>query len=408
MPDDAQLLDLSRPPEAEPATTVERQPSSGLRWGLAAICIIVGVGVLGALLDAPADPEAAGQSPATTAPVPTREALEAGRTTLPPPATTAPGIDTNRVEPYPGFSAPFGVPLPERVTPFEGPDDLVVVGHSPGARLAAVRPDGSVEEWLAPGGGPGFLPQANTDQTVVGLAGQGTGAMVVHGDGSAHTFVTDNRDAPVFFPLADGTGYVIHGSWLGRVTYLGLDGVETGSGPELARGSVMLGDTSLGLAVRGLDGITRILDRQTGATVLDLRTEPLAVAGDHQAVVRCSDPTTCRAEIQTLEGVTTALLPIDPLTAHRVILGMSPDGRSVAYLQYPSLHVMGSDGAPGPVFTAQGVDRVLWSGDTIAIVAGHEVQLWSPGMESPATLDIGEAIDPTARSLLLLRDPSRT
>ena len=415
MSEDAQQLDLSRSSEDAPVTaTVERRPSSLLTWGLVALSVlVVAIGVGGAVFGAE---QTLRDDEPTLAPTPTTPPATAPSAATPPtPAavlpsssTSTPSIDVNRVEPYPGFSAPFGSPLPERVPPFEGPDDLVLVGHSPGARLAVVRPDGSVEEWLAPGGGPGFLPQAVTTQTMLGFAGQGAGAMVVHGDGSAFSFMTDNRDAPVFFPRADGTGYVVHGSWLGRVTYLGLDGTETGTGPELARGSVMLGDTSPGLAVRGLDGITRILDRADGSTIVELRTEPLAVAGGHQVVVRCSNPTTCRAEIQDLAGMTTAPLPIDPLTAHRVVMGMSPDGRSVAYLQYPSLHVIGTDGTPGPTFTTQGVDRVLWSGDTVAVVAGHEVQLWSPGMEVPAVLDLGSAIDPSARGLLLLRDPTRS
>lgn len=393
------VLDHGVDPDGE-ADTVERGPD--LRWLWLAIAVVVatvGMGIAGAIVGndssppparAPAEPETTSEPARADQATPEDGAPEP---TVPP---------TDIADPLAASNLTPRAQLPDRVPPFESTDPIVIIGHHPGGALAAVRPDGSVTE-LVESNGRGFLPQTSNGRTLVGLLHAGATTVVIAPDGTPGFAVVDNRDAPVYRSLHDGSGYVVHGTWLGRVHYIGNDGAEIGNGPDLARGTRVLGDTQEGLAIEAIDGTALIIDRETGDVVRRLASVPLRIAGTHQVVVVCRDGTDCSIEIQTLDGTTTGVLDTDPVIAGRLIVGMSRDGTRIAYRQQPEVKIADVTGATVVSFVERSLDRVLWVGDTV-ISVGQSIQLWDPGLDGPVVLDIGDAIDPDVRGITALTD----
>ena len=391
MADGLELLELSgNAPGA--GDTIERTPNRRIIWVLlAAVGILVVVAVAGALLDSSDDPPPASATPTTAA-----TELDTASAQTPPP-TSEPTAAPSRQQPS-GFTPP----LPDAVPAFDAPDDLVIFGHTTLGRLATIRPDGTVTEWL-PNSGAAFLPQARGAVAVVGLMNVGGTMIVIDGNGDADNVLVDNRDAPVYVPNHDGTGFVVHGTWLGKIRYIDNDATELEDGPAVARGTKVLADTAPGLAVLSLDGNASIIDRTTGAELHRLDTVPLAVAGEHQVVVTCDNAVVCRVEIQRFDGTTTGVLDIDPVIAQRLVLGISPTGDQIAYLHQQRVRIVDSSGDELVRIQVRGEPSVVWSGDTVLVVDDQTAQLWTLGDEAAAEIEILDVIDPDNRGIALLR-----
>jgi hypothetical protein len=388
--------------DGEPST-VERSPDTRLLWWiLGALGAAVVLGAIGALLRS--DPSAPEPSE-TDRPARAEVAPPAGSVDAPPdPVAPQPTIEP--APPRRFLDSPGGIPgaeFPASVPPFEGPPGLVLVGHSDQGRLAAVRPDGTVTELMV-GDGARFLPQAVNSTTLLGLMDLGGSTLTLDANGEVGTVLVDNHDAPIYLPSSGGQGYVVHGTWLGKVTYIDAQAVETARGPDLARGTVVIGDTDAGLVVMALDGAALLIDRSDGTVLRRLPSVPLTVGGSHQVVVACTTPNHCRTEIQTIGGETTGILDVDPHLAGRLVTAMSPDGRYVAYRFQQQLRVVDTAGAEVVRFRADDVQQVLWFADAVIVADRASVQLWMPGFDTPHGLDIGAAIHPSFRGIAVIED----
>ncbi len=387
------LLDHGLEPDPD---TVERGPN--LRWWWIAATVLVAavaLGVGGAIFGGESTPTPAA-APAPPAPTPAGPTAPASQNESEP---AAPSADAQT----PATPAPTTPPgLPRQVPPFASATPIVLIGHHPSGALAAVRPDGSVTE-LVPSSGRGFLPQASNGRTLLGLMNAGAAAVVLAPDDSQGLVAINDRDAPAYYPLHDGSGYIVHGTWLGKLHYVGNDGAQSRQGPDLARGTRILGDTVEGLAVQAIDGTALIVDRTTGEVLRRLASVPLAIAGNHQVVVACRDASDCSLEIQTLDGETTGVLDADPVIAERLIAGMSHDGTRIAYLDQPNVTIVDITGTTVVSFAERSPDHVIWGADSVVVV-GQATQLWQPELGEPVVLDIATAIDPGLRGIVLLED----
>lgn len=407
MPESPEVLLLDRQSDEHQHndfTTVERRPDLRLLWLLlAALGTIVLLGAVGALFSGGENDTTGTEPPVAPSSVaPPAAGTETDE--LDPTGPLEPQAELEGRPPSLGnFGGIPGSELPESVPAFDAPAGLVLVGHSPGGRLAAVRPDGSVTELMA-GDGIRFLPLASDGASILGLMNIGGSTLTLDAQGATAAVFADNKDAPAYYPSHTGHGYVVHGTWLGKVAYIDEHGTPIGEGPALARGTVVMGDTDPGLVVRALDGTALLIDRVDGAVLDRLTSTPLAVGGNHQVAVKCDDAAECRVEIQTMQGETTGLLDVDPGLAGRLVASMSPDGRYVAYRFRQQLRVVDLAGAEVALFSAGALEHLLWFEDAIVLADSHSVRLWMPGLAEPAELDLSGAIDTAFRGIAVIRD----
>lgn len=410
MSESPEILVLQSPSDPDPSEdpTYERQVDRRLLWllvGLAATVIVVAAA--GAIVGAARDDTAA--PPATTAAARASDAdpdvnddaaADVGTSDVPSaPRTT--GLDALAQEFNDQVQGPAAA-LPQSVTPFDAPDDLVLVGLSPSNRLAAVSPSGQVQE-LLPNAGGRFFPLAASSAALLGSLNAGAGTFSITTDGSVFGIPADTRDAPIYLPSHDGEGFVVHGTWLGQIDYIDASGQTVGEGPELTRGTRVIGDAEPGLVIEALDGTALLIDRTTGEVIRRLAAVPLAVGGNHQVVLACDDGDSCRAEIQLLSGETTAVLDIDPVLADRLVVGMSPDGRQATYLFQQRVRVVDTAGTQLASIAIGNLVSVGWLDGSVVVAHDQGIEIWNPGAAEPTSLDLGAVIDPGLRGLFVLR-----
>ena len=297
------------------------------------------------------------------------------------------------------FGAGPGAPLPERIAPLPiGPEHLLV-GHRIGFRLGAVGADGEVQEFLA-GDGVRFLPLTHIDAALLGISTLTESTMVVGSDGSVHSAHTDSTDAPLFYPRADGDGFIMHGTQEGNLTVLDSTDVALSTGRFLALGTRVIADSTHGLVVEGVDGQARIVDLTTGEVTAQLPSVPLAVGGSRQVAVTCTSSLACRLAVSPLSpdpdgggSFHSRRRPDHGLTPRRGLLreprlsGLSPKWRHGNH-RCPQRQDRGRVDGFASATTAWLADELL-----VAWTSDRGTAVWRPGTEA-VLIGLGEAMIP--------------
>ena len=409
MPSDGNATDpaliILDSPERAPGRidqTIERSPNLKPLWifGLAVIGVAIAAGVSSILDKSGDDPDAAAEESANAQPL-SEDAASGTIETVPTP------IEPGRRS-LGQFGAGPGPPLPERIAPLPiGPEHLLV-GHSIGFRVGAVGADGEVQEFLA-GDGARFLPLTHIETALLGVSTLTGSTVVVGSDGSVHTVSTDSTDAPLFYPRADGDGFIMYGTQKGELTVLDSNGVALSTGRLLALGTRVIADSAHGLVVEGVDGQARIVDLTTGEVIAQLPSVPLAVGGSRQVAVTCTSALACRLSISPLlpgpDGGAGFTLDGDPTMASRLVVGFSGNHGLMVYRQSGGMEiidahtgeVMGRIDGFASATTAWLADELL-----VAWTSDRQTAVWRPGTEA-VLIDLGEAVIPVLRGLTPLR-----
>jgi hypothetical protein len=400
-------VDEPSTPDSAPDTTTEPDPvtvqevarSRTGPWIFAAAAVLGGGVAVSAFTD---------DSPTVQTPIPVTEQVGV-TTTQAPDASVDPSTSAASGTATPDDAVEADEPRRESIDPSpEVDEDLLIYGYRDDFEFVRVTPATGEVEFLAPGQGDEFLPLNSTNVSLIGAASSTGVFFSLNTDGSGQQVDFDILDAPLFFPAADGSGYLRYGAWTGEIAYLDHAGTLLSVGVTIPRGSQILVDTSQGPLVKGLDGRVRVIDPTSGDALRVLATEPIVVGTDRILVIRCAD-LTCQVVVEQIDETNQLILNIDPQLAHRVVTGISPDDRWLTMFNRGDLVLVDSLlGEEAARFDGMVDAEVSWLGSEVAAVHAKDgtVVLWDANTGAKTPLDLTGIIAPRARGLWLLEASS--
>lgn len=400
---EVELLDADRDAHWQTTITAERDPTGWWRWLAALAAGILVVGVVGWLLDGGGG-EPAAEPDVTPVTLPMDEPVSDGDRSSAEldatPALTPEGVPE-------GIVGPFGrVDITiEQVDPPGIPDSTSVLGHNGDGAMVAIRWDGRVTQVLQ-GDSRRYLPQVSNVTSIVGTLTFTGEWLIVDADGVPARAQVDDDDAPLFVPGRGGF-YVVHNNRSGSVEYMNSVGEIIGEGPDLLPGTRIVGDSSMGLVVIGLDGGARLIDHADGTVLREIDGLPLSVGYERYLVTACRDGQSCDVLIRSLADDREVVVPVDPRQVDRLVVGFSPSGLAVAYRENRGVTVADTEtGETLLLHDGPALGGVTWLGDKYIVIWEPDGTVMMGSIIEPnagwVELDLAGLIDPNLRGLRLL------